>query len=257
MNTQNSYDYIFIGIMIRYLSTSNYERGMLTTRVKNNIKHLEDYLEHTNMRVTSAFMTSVTYKEILKELNSYNKERITGALQRRINKFFESIEGVIFAEGVTKTVYVMPERRYNTEYLLDQPDKFFTKDLYERLPSLAKIDIASSGRCILFGEGTASAFHLLRATEDTLRSYYNMHRKRKRLPKPMWANMLDQLKVKKQNKPPSVLLQSLDMIRESYRNPTQHPDVTYTIDQAESLFGLCLDVIGKMAEELPESDLGE
>jgi hypothetical protein len=40
------------------------------------------------------------------------------------------------------------------------------------------------------------------------------------------------------------------MIRTNYRNPTQHPEAIYTIDTAQDLFGVCIDVLGKMASEL-------
>ena len=66
----------------------------------------------------------------------------------------------------------------------------------------------------------------------------------------MWANMVEQLKAKTRNKPPATLLNSLDLIRSAYRNPTQHPEATYEIDSSQDLFGVCLDVIGKMGSEL-------
>lgn len=66
----------------------------------------------------------------------------------------------------------------------------------------------------------------------------------------MWGNMLDQLRAKTKNKPPEILLNSLDLIRNAYRNPTQHPQATYEIDSAQDLFGVCLDAIGKMGSEL-------
>lgn len=66
----------------------------------------------------------------------------------------------------------------------------------------------------------------------------------------MWAAMVDQLKAKTRNKPPLTLLNSLDLIRAAYRNPTQHPEATYEIDSTQDLFGVCLDVIGKMGQEI-------
>ncbi len=66
----------------------------------------------------------------------------------------------------------------------------------------------------------------------------------------MWTNMLDQLKAKKRDKPPKPLLDSLDMIRANYRNPTQHPEATYNIDSAQDLMGVCVDLINKMTKDL-------
>ena len=122
--------------------------------------------------------------------------------------------------------------------------------MFEKLEEIARTDISSACRCILFGEATAAAFHVLRATESVLTSYYYKHRKQKRLSNPMWANMVDQLRAKAKNKPPAALIAALDNIRTAYRNPTQHPKATYQIDSAQDLFGVCLDAIGKMGEEL-------
>jgi len=66
----------------------------------------------------------------------------------------------------------------------------------------------------------------------------------------MWGPMITELRAKRTNRPPQVLLDSLDNIRVYYRNPTQHPDAIYDIDSAQDLFGVCIDVIGKMASEL-------
>ena len=48
--------------------------------------------------------------------------------------------------------------------------------------------------------------------------------------------MTTELKKIKKNKPNKVILSSLDLVRESYRNPTQHPEAFYTIDEAQNLF---------------------
>jgi hypothetical protein len=160
------------------------------------------------------------------------------------------LENVAFAEALTKKIYILPSRRFNTEYLLAEPQKLLKEGAYDKLEEIAKIDFASSCRCILFGEATAAAFHILRVTESVLKSYYFHHRRQNRIAKPMWGPMIDQLKSKTKNKPPTALLASLDLIRTAYRNPTQHPEATYEIDSAQDLFGVCLDAIGKMTDEL-------
>jgi len=58
--------------------------------------------------------------------------------------------------------------------------------------------------------------------------------------------MLRQLVERKKKKLPDTLLESLDYIRKSYRNPTNHPEAVYSLDQAEDLLGLCIDVTNKM-----------
>ncbi len=62
----------------------------------------------------------------------------------------------------------------------------------------------------------------------------------------MWGNMLKQLVERKKNRLPDPLLECLDNIRKSYRNPTNHPEAVYSVDEAEDLLGLCIDVTNKM-----------
>jgi hypothetical protein len=45
-----------------------------------------------------------------------------------------------------------------------------------------------------------------------------------------------------------VLLNQLDYIRAQFRNPTQHPDKIYDIQEVQDLWGLCVDVINRMVK---------
>jgi len=42
----------------------------------------------------------------------------------------------------------------------------------------------------------------------------------------------------------------LDHIRRSFRNPTQHPDKIYDIQEAQDLFGLCVDAVNRMSRSV-------
>ncbi|WP_429078684.1 hypothetical protein [Aeromonas veronii] len=250
MEDRSSYDYIQLGIIIRLLQNGlhNYKFALKA------IEDFEELIKEINFEVTVAMTNSVSYsdlKEIIKEKSiSTPDDNMSKDETAELRNIFRDIEKIVFAESSTKNIYTIPSRRYNSLYLLKTPQKLFKQGHFEKLSALAQSDISSSAKCILFGESTASAFHMLRGTEDTLKQYYYLHRKQKRLAKPMWGNMVEQLKAKKNNKPPKPLLDALDMIRANYRNPTQHPEAVYTIDTAQDLFGVCLDVLGKMAEEL-------
>jgi hypothetical protein len=47
---------------------------------------------------------------------------------------------------------------------------------------------------------------------------------------------------------PEALLAQLDYIRRQFRNPTQHPEKVYDIEETQDLWGLCTDVITRMAK---------
>lgn len=250
MLVQNSYSYIRIGLAIRLL------RNIAPTETKrhaqSSLHTLITELTGAHFQVTLAAMESEVFIGMLNALESLETDEtpLGEQLANWVQSQSEMIEMVVFPESAIKRIYVLPNRRFNSEYLLSSPQKLLKEGTFEKLDEIAKQDIASACRCILFGEATAAAFHILRATESVLKNYYFLYKKQRRLEKPMWGPMIVELRAKTKNKPPETLLTSLDLIRSAYRNPTQHPEATYEIDSAQDLFGVCLDVIGKMGIEL-------
>jgi len=247
---QDCYGYIQIGLAIRLLR--NVGPDDQKKLILHSLNTLHEQLEDGNFAVTLAAMKSEDFFDMQSSLESIEEddEKIGQSLAKKVRNELVKIETVVFPESSIKKTYVLPNRRFNTDYLLNHPEKLLAAGVFERLEEIARHDIGSACRCLLFGEATAAAFHILRATESVLKSYYFHHRKRDRLRKPMWGGMVDQLNAKTRNKPPTTLINSLDLIRSAYRNPTQHPEATYEIDSAQDLFGVCLDVIGKMGCEL-------
>ena len=248
MQVQNAYGYVHIGLNLRMLrgATKSYK----AQNYKKEWTTLKANLQKLKFPVSSAWLTGTSATAFEKELMAFDDESQLEDLAPKVTKVAVDLETVVFAEALTKSVYVLADRRFQTSYLLSQPEKLLKDGAYGKLEPIAQADIASACRCILFGEATAAAFHILRATEAVLKSYYMLHRKTKRLDKPMWGPMTDQLRAKKRDKPPANLLESLDLVRKAYRNPTQHPEAVYEIDNAQDLMGVCLDLIGKMAVEL-------
>lgn len=248
MQAQSSYKLIHIGLLIRLL------RNLTLTNPASfaiqYIDQLTEDLDSIGFKVSLAGMNKI--REFRKDLDEMEEGQRLGVFSRKINEEFATVERLVFAEASTKSVYTFPERRYNEDILLERPEKLLKGKAFSKLSDIAQSDIKAASRCILFGEATAAAFHMLRATEDTLRQYYFKHKKRNRLPNPMWGPMTIELRAKTRNKPPAIILDSLDLVRKSYRNPTQHPDAVYDIESAQDLMGLCLDLIGKMSLELDD-----
>lgn len=250
MLVQDCYALISLGLWIRTLGNTR------PTHTKswaiNSIQTLENQLEENNLIVSIAYTKASHYVELKNNLSKIEQDdhQIGAALATKICELILTLEQVVFAESTTKKIYILPERRFNTEYLLNTPHKLIKNGVFNKLDEIAKHDITSACKCLLFGQATAAAFHILRATESVLKSYYFHQRKQNRLKKPMWADMLGQLQAKTTKKPPAALLKTLDIIRTSYRNPTQHPEAIYEIDNVQDLFGVCFDVIGQMGSEL-------
>lgn len=247
MYVKNSYGLILMGLLIRYLVNINDK--YIVRFVLEEIDKL--ILEFKDANFEVSFAGSYNLRNIANELRTMDPNESIGIhLYNQILAEINPLEKIVYAEAHTKKIYVIPTRRFNSEYLLNTPEMLFKENAFTKISDLGQYDIRSACRCLSFGEATASAFHILRATEEVLKQYYLHHIKRNRLKTPMWGPMTTELRNKSRNKPPTVLLNSLDLVRTSYRNPTQHPDAIYDIESAQDLFGVCLDVLGKMLSEL-------
>ena len=123
------------------------------------------------------------------------------------------------------------------------------KGVFEALPDISKYDFMEAGKCIAFERATAAAFYTMRGTEGVLRHYYCSIIKRGRVAKLMWYDMVQHLR-KRRDAPPKALLDNLDNIRLNFRNPTQHPEARYDMDEAQDLLSLSIDAINRIYKDL-------
>lgn len=166
----------------------------------------------------------------------------------KLREITEKIWPTLAAETGGMVAYIVSERRFPIERLLGGISGLFAKDVFSKMPTLAQEDFTEAGKCLAFERGTAAAFHMLRATESILRDYYckKLHRRRSEL---MWGPIIASMR-KYPRRFPGPLLNHLDHIRSSFRNPTAHPEKSYDIDEAQDLFSICIDVSNRMVGEL-------
>jgi hypothetical protein len=239
------YLYIHTGLIIRLLRHST---GFTVDDIVCESDRLSQNIKNAGFSVSSEGLFRL--KQFTEDLKKeQNQQRLISAAEiKTLSNLMNVIEPMVFAEAQTKKIYVLTEGRFNMESLVNKPWLMFANDIFYRLPQLSSYDIAEGFKCIVFSRATAAAFHLLRATEGTLREYYLQQVKRDRVKQLLWANMVQDLSRKKKKN--QSLLNRLDYIRNTYRNPTAHPDARYDIEQVQDLVGLCIDVINGMGSEL-------
>ena len=171
-----------------------------------------------------------------------------------IRDLMKNIRKTLESEIALIDVYIPTQKRYDVNRLLEDVASLFTPGIFVQLPALAQYDLNEAGKCTAFERPTAAAFHSLRAVEGVLRHFYTSLIKQKRLAqeKQNWGPIVEVLRSKSKTKKYSTLYNHLDNIRNSYRNPTQHPDIKYDIHEAQDLFGLCIEVINRMNQILDE-----
>lgn len=164
----------------------------------------------------------------------------------------------VFAEEMRETAtYFVPRRGiYYTPALVDAADETFPPELLPFISEKAKADWKSAGRCLAFNLLSASGFHVARAVEGQLESYYQLFSGKNGHTLHGWHEYIQALETiaKKEPTPcPSAkTLAELDQMRKDYRNPIVHPRVVLKISDARMLFANGESLIIAMAQELAE-----
>ncbi|MEU5529490.1 hypothetical protein ABZ744_21400 [Micromonospora chersina] len=229
-----------------------------------NIEEFEGLCEKYGLHVTRRVCKSTlgTYaKKWNEECKDLSEEaRLERVMQKSEVQDFArqawTLETALMAEAKGIFAHVTRDKRYSTEKLLNDISFLMAPGVFENLPEVAQYDFSQAGRCIAFETPTAAAFHLMRGTEDVLRWFYKslVKRGRKQL---MWGPMVSHL-ASRRNAPPQVLLNNLDNLRKNFRNPTQHPEKIYDIQEVQDLLALSLDVVNRMVKYIhpqkPEGD---
>jgi len=251
MYALSPYMFVHIGLIIRLLRHAS---GIAISVIISESDKLANELSSAGFAVSSQGLYQL--KEFIGLLREdANKDRaITAAEVTKLSGIMSVLEQMVFAEAETKRIYIVTETRFSLDSLLNKPEQMFSGEVYGRLPPQVTFDIAEGFKCIVFSRATAAAFHLLRATEGTLREYYLKSVKRARVKVLNWGNMTQHMARKKRKD--ASLISRLDYIRTTYRNPTSHPEAKYELEQAQDLLGLCTDVVSAMAASFAKAPIG-
>jgi len=215
----------------------------LTVRIDEFLKTLAEL----SLQVTNK--VAVDLYQIRSEIEQLPKDaKVDATLADRVHGVINKLDVTLDAELQLKSAFVVTPKRFTLEHLLSDPGGLFGEDTFEKLPIICQFDFTQAGFCIAFGLPTAAAFHIMRGTEGVLRFYYVSIVKRYRVKLLLWNDMVTQLRTKRGV--PKPLLDNLDNIRTNFRNPTQHPEARYDIDEAQDLLSVSIDVVNRMIRHL-------
>lgn len=257
MELKNPTDYILLGGQVRYLAGrsagdtafGNEYIYSNITRLKRNLKNLGFSVSH-NLSLNE--LSSVETKLLaLKEGDGVDElnVRITQEIASELIDVVLGIEKTIWAESKTRIIAIPVPRRFELQHLLSKPGDILGKGIYDRLTDLGRTDIAQACRCIAFECPTAAAFHILRAVEECVRMIYKSYFPRGDEKRP-WGKLTSEIKAKSRKPiPDPILLGHLDHLRQRFRNPTDHPEKNYEIEEAEDLIHVAVDIINRCLKD--------
>src|SRR5207248_2818113 len=152
---------------------------------------------------------------------------LTKAQAMELNRILIDIRKLLDAELPGFQAYIVTPKRLDVQRLLNDVGGLLSAGTFKKLGLITRTDLEEAGKCIAFERPTAAAFHLLRGTEAVLRQFYYAIVKHGRVSPMLWGSMIIDLRKRNKAKPHQDLVEHLDHIRRSFRNPTQHPEKVY------------------------------
>lgn len=251
MIKQNLYHYLTLGKIIRFFtSIAVFETNR--DDFNRNIDYLYKYCSESWLKVSKLKLEEKIGQIAVTISDMPNNDILSDPIKQEIQDAMMECQNVIDIESKTKSIYELINPRLDIEMLVDRPLDFLTNT--DKLNSLSKDDFENACKSLAYWLWTACWFHLMRVIENLTYEYAKkfwvirgtnemMHSILTRLQLP--AN-----RIKNKTKYDDKILQELDQIRKQYRNPTQHPDVTYTQSEIESLYYRCIAVINNILNKL-------
>jgi hypothetical protein len=164
-------------------------------------------------------------------------------------------EGVTFVENamsaeMSTMVYVRIARARREQY--EQKTPLFGADVRDAFPSAAH-DISEAGKCLAFGRGTATVFHLVRGVEFALQALVRAQNAVMPIgTSRTWGTMLRAIQdtLPTPPNPPNVFAQEamahMRTIKNAWRDQTMHTESVYTEQEAQTIF----DAVGALMRHL-------
>lgn len=161
----------------------------------------------------------------------------------------KSFETVLSAELQVMDTYLVSQKgTYSTPDLIDRAELMVPNQLRGDLPPQSIIDLQAAGRCLAFSVPTATAFHILRATESVIRLYYSeVTGKPPKTKMRNWGSYVKNLNAAGAD---GKITGFIDHLRDLYRNPILHPEDNLSTEDAIVFVGACVSLICKTILEI-------
>lgn len=196
MERRSIYPYFFLGTAFRYLQDAREGWPVKEAGVIFNIDRLVASVDELNLRVTRGLHPVRVLEELRTKLAGEDSDELTSDEADELRTIMHNIRPTIDSELETLSAFIVSDKRWNVDKLLNGAGQLFRPGVFAALPDEAKTDFEEGRRCIAFERPTASAFHLLRGTESALRACYVHFVRQKRLAgdKRMWGPMVEEMR---------------------------------------------------------------
>ena len=154
---------IYFGTTLRYLQDAPSRTIKGTGQVLYNIDRFLQSVDELGFTVTRRAASRLS--NFREKIDKATEARLSEAEVTELKEIMKELRPTLLAEAGGTVAYVISERRYPIEKLLDDPGSLWATDVFRDLPQLAQYDFGEAAKCLAFERPTAAAFHMLRATE--------------------------------------------------------------------------------------------
>jgi hypothetical protein len=258
MEARSTDGYIHMGLCVRFLVDIRagqpvFKAGYSYENITVLLQRLPEYELHVTARIAAPLRT---IKQGWDAEHAGHSDDETWSAARLISEpeaqlireTALTVQLTITAEARGNVAFITRDKRYDVGRLLNNVGALMAPGVFAQLSPLAQYDFEQAGKCVAYEVPTAAAFHLMRGTEAVLRDFYCSIVRRDRVEPMLWGPMTAHL-AKRSKPPPDVLLNNLDNLRRSFRNPTQHPEKMYDVEEVQDLFALSIEVVTRMTRK--------
>lgn len=162
-------------------------------------------------------------------------------------------QGLLFAELSDCDLYfISPKRAYQMQKLIFSAEDVLSELSKKMLSQECKNEIQEAGRCIAFDLPTACGFHIFRAVETVVLMYFPAIN----VPvptKPGEKNLGKYIDLLEKNGVDANIIGMLKHLKDGYRNPLMHPEISLGDDEAQDLFQFAISAIGTMTKDIEQN----
>jgi hypothetical protein len=176
--------------------------------------------------------------------DSNTEEPIVFWQTAQITDAAKEFETILAAEcQVLDTYFISKKGTHSTKDLVENAHHQIPEPTRSLVPESTRNDFDQAGKCIAFDVPTAAAFHLLRGTEAIVRDYYHLQLPLSKAANPKMRNWGAYISTLKKYGADEKVTTLLTHIKDVYRNPVLHPEETYTDQDVQVLFGVCVSAV--------------
>lgn len=228
----------------------------------NKITNFFDFVNELNLQVTNTAITLGDIKKIYKSLDieskKYPSNKVSFELVKKINFEIKKVLITFEAEILNKNSFILKDKKFKIEYLIDDQTQLFkSKDVLLNAHFDIQFNVIESAKCLAFDRNTASAFHILLATEEYVKffndNFFDEVESDMNSEISFYDSIKDTEQILADLKHDSELISLLHIIRKYYRNQSQHSNRKYSEIEATDLFNLCIKVMNELYKILEKN----